>query len=53
METIRKKKFVLERDDKDRVLMTKKNLLNICEEDGLYEFAELNTKIYLHFKGFY
>jgi len=32
--------------------MTKANLRLICEKDGLYEFPELNSKIYLHFKGF-
>lgn len=52
MATIRKLKGVLERDEKGRILMSLKNLVTICEEDGLYEYPEMNTKIYLHFKGF-
>jgi dynein assembly factor 1 len=30
--------------------MSEANLRQICEMDGLYEFAELNKKIYLHYK---
>jgi hypothetical protein len=32
--------------------MNEKNILLICEEEGLYEFPDLNSKLYLHFKGF-
>lgn len=32
--------------------MTHNNLIKICEKDGLYEFPEMNNKLYLHFKGF-
>jgi len=28
------------------------NIRLICQQDGLYEFPELNRKLYLHFKGF-
>lgn len=31
--------------------MTKDNIIMICEKEGHYEFPELNTKLYLHFKG--
>jgi hypothetical protein len=33
--------------------MTKKNLKIICESTELYEFPDLNEKIYLNHKGFY
>ncbi|KAL4465487.1 hypothetical protein ABPG72_009425 [Tetrahymena utriculariae] len=33
--------------------MTFQNLVKICEEDELYEYPEMNNKIYLHHKGFY
>lgn len=43
----------LARDQQGSILMTKANLKVICEnEDGCYEYPELNDKIYLHFKGF-
>lgn len=32
--------------------MTLENIIAICEQDDLYEFPELNNKLYLHFKGF-
>lgn len=53
MATIRKQKGVLERDDKERIIMTENNLITLCEQDGLYEYPEMNSKIYLHYKGFY
>lgn len=31
--------------------MNEKNILMICEKEGLYEYPELNNKLYLHFKG--
>lgn len=30
--------------------MNERNLRIICENEGLYEYPEMNTKIYLHFK---
>lgn len=42
-----------DRDEDDQtLLMTRNNILQICDNDGLSEFPELNTKLYLHFKGF-
>lgn len=31
--------------------MNEHNIIIIAEKDGLYEYPELNTKLYLHFKG--
>jgi len=31
--------------------MSKENIKIINENEGLYEFPELNNKLYLHFKG--
>lgn len=42
----------LERDQNSCIVMTETNLIRICEKDGLYEYPEMNSKIYLHFKGF-
>lgn len=30
--------------------MSEANLKQICEMEGLYEFPEMNKKIYLHYK---
>jgi hypothetical protein len=32
------------------MIMNERNLRIICENEGLYEYPEMNTKIYLHFK---
>jgi hypothetical protein len=40
-----------ERDEDGRMHMTKNNIKIICEKEGLYEFPELNDKLYLHYKG--
>lgn len=45
------KKKQLERDDDGNLIMNESNILMICEKEGLYEYPELNTKLYLHFKG--
>ena len=50
---ISRKQRELERDENNRVVMTKTNLKILCEKEGLYEFPELNEKLYLHFKGRY
>ena len=42
-----KKQFILEKDDKGYTIMSKKNLKMICEKDELYEFPDLNDKLYL------
>ncbi|KRX09088.1 hypothetical protein PPERSA_08804 [Pseudocohnilembus persalinus] len=48
---LQKKSF--DRDEKGQILMTKKNVLLICEqEEGCYEYAELNSKLYLNHKSF-
>lgn len=47
------KKKQLERDDDGNLIMNESNILMICEKEGLYEYPELNTKLYLHFKGKY
>lgn len=31
--------------------MNERNLKIICERNDLYSFAELNEKLYLHYKG--
>jgi len=31
-------------------VMSERNLKIICETDGLYEYPEMNKKIYLHYK---
>jgi len=30
--------------------MNERNLKIICETDGLYEYPEMNKKLYLHYK---
>lgn len=35
------------------MIMTEKNILLLCEkEEGCYEYAELNSKLYLNYKSF-
>jgi hypothetical protein len=41
----------LDRDINNDILMTKQNIRIICEQEKLYELPELNSKLYLHFKG--
>lgn len=43
----KKKQEQLEKDEKGYTIMTKKNLKIICERDELYEFPDLNDKLYL------
>lgn len=31
--------------------MNEQNIIEICEKEHLYEYPELNSKLYLHFKG--
>ena len=47
-----RKKAEYERGEKGEILMTPHNLRLFCLEDELYEYPELNSKIYLHYKGF-
>ena len=47
-----RKKLEYERGDKGEMLMTTQNLRLFCLEDELYEYPDLNSKIYLHYKGF-
>lgn len=42
----------LEKDESGNALMTKQTLKVICENEDLYEHADLNEKLYLQFKGF-
>ena len=32
------------------MILSENNLKMLCEEDGLYEYPEMNKKIYLHYK---
>ncbi|KAL4434994.1 hypothetical protein ABPG74_017750 [Tetrahymena malaccensis] len=48
-----RRKKELERDEKGYTIMSKNNLKIICENDELYEFPDLNEKLYLQFKGFH
>lgn len=52
MATIRKQKGVIEKDENEVVVMSMRNILTYIESDGLYEYPEMNSKLYLHFKGF-
>lgn len=40
----------LERTEAGCLVMSEANLKQICETDGLYEYPEMNKKIYLHYK---
>lgn len=40
----------LERTESGSLVMSEANLKLICEMEGLYEFPEMNKKIYLHYK---
>ena len=40
-----------ERDEKGTIIMNQHNISIIAEKDGLYDIPDLNTKLYLHFKG--
>ena len=42
----------LQKDEDSNVIMSKENLMRMCLKDNLYEYPELNDKIYMHFKGF-
>ncbi|CAD8213570.1 unnamed protein product [Paramecium pentaurelia] len=46
------KKKQLERDEQGNLIMNEQNIIEICEKEGLYEYPELNSKLYLHFKAF-
>lgn len=46
------KGHLLQRDDRGDIIMNEHNILLICQQDRLYEYADLNTKLYLHFKAF-
>jgi len=50
MERLIKKKEIIREED-GTILMSKKNIKIINEKEGLYEYPELNNKLYLHFKG--
>ena len=39
------------KEEDGSILMTLPNILAICAKDELYEFPELNRKLYLHFYG--
>ncbi|KAM3131941.1 hypothetical protein pb186bvf_015954 [Paramecium bursaria] len=41
----------LQRDDDGNLIMNESNIIKICNQEGLYEYPDLNTKLYLHFKG--
>lgn len=43
----------LEKDERGFTIMNMKNLRTICERDDLYQFPDLNEKLYLHYKGMY
>ena len=46
-------KVELIREEDGSIRMTKANLKRIVVSDDMYEFPELNNKLYLHFKGFF
>jgi Leucine-rich repeat (LRR) protein len=39
-------------DDDSNLIMDEHNISLICEQEGLYEFPELNKKLYLNNKNF-
>lgn len=41
----------LARTEEGCLVMSETNLRMICEADGLYEYPEMNKKIYLHYKS--
>ena len=46
-----KRKVEKERGEDGSILMNLVNIKQYCEEDHLYELPDLNSKLYLHFKG--
>lgn len=49
---MRRRKEV-EKDENGYTVMSKYTLKVICENEELYEFPDLNEKLYLQFKGFH
>lgn len=41
----------LEKDETGATIMNLRNLKLICEKEDLYQCPELNSTLYLHFKG--
>jgi hypothetical protein len=46
----RRKNRELERTEEGCLILNDKNLSLLCEIEGLYEYPEMNKKLYLHYK---